>query len=90
MAMRFMEEGPARPGNGEVYESESDYIDNYTGERRWVSGFNVPCTIRPGRIGDRQFSTYHDIKRAEIEREKLIIELEAKNTELERFTYTFP
>jgi PAS domain S-box-containing protein len=40
---------------------------------------------------DRVMSIVRDIterKQAEVEREKLIAELEAKNTELERFTYT--
>ena len=43
--------------------------------------------VAPGKV----MATYQDIterKRAEAEREKLITELEAKNAELERFTYT--
>ena len=43
--------------------------------------------VAPGKV----VATYQDIserKRAEAEREKLIVELEAKNAELERFTYT--
>lgn len=90
IAMRFMEEDRRVLENGEVYESESDYIDKYTGERRWVSGFKRPLHNQAGQtiglIGS--FYDITDIKRAEIEREKLITELEAKNTELERFTYT--
>ena len=58
---------------------------------RWILVSSKPW-IKTGSSSAKQaFSTFTDItdrKRAEEEREKLIKELEVKNTELERFVYT--
>jgi PAS domain S-box-containing protein len=89
-AKRFMGEDRRVLEDGEVYESENMFIDSRTGKQRWVSGFKRPLRNQAGQIIGLIGSYYDitDIKQAEIERERLIAELEAKNAELERFTYT--
>lgn len=60
------------------------------GRRVWVAWANRTLFDKSGRIVG-VFSVGTDItarKQASVEREQLIIELEAKNAELERFTYT--
>lgn len=63
---------------------------NSTGREYWVETIKTPIRNARGEIigttGIAREIT--ERKRAEIEREKLITELEAKNAELERFTYT--
>jgi PAS domain S-box-containing protein len=89
-AKRFMEEDRHVLEDGEVYETENMFIDRNTGEQRWVSGSKRPLRNQAGQIIGLIGSFYDitDIKQAEFERERLIAELEAKNAELERFTYT--
>jgi len=89
-AARFMEEDRRVLEQGETLESETSYVDGLTGVRRWLSGSKRPLRNQAGQIIGLIGSFYDitRIKQGEIEREKLIAELEAKNAELERFTYT--
>lgn len=69
------------------YEEPQDTPD---GQHIWLQTSKVPLRDGNGNIYG-VLGTYQDIterKRAEEERERLISELEAKNAELERFTYT--
>lgn len=61
-----------------------------TGREYWVETIKTPIrNARGDIIGTTGIAReITERKRAEIEREKLIAELEAKNAELERFTYT--
>ena len=63
---------------------------NNTGREYWVETFKTPILNAHGEVvgttGIAREIT--ERKNAELEREKLITELEAKNAELERFTYT--
>ncbi len=68
---------------------EEPQVDS-TGREYWVETIKTPIRNSQGEIigttGIAREIT--ERKKADIEREKLIAELEAKNTELERFTYT--
>ncbi len=70
----------------QVEEIQSDH----EGREYWVETIKTPIRNSQGEIigttGIAREIT--ERKKAEIEREKLIAELETKNTELERFTYT--
>ncbi|MFN2284175.1 MAG: sensor histidine kinase, partial [Anaerolineae bacterium] len=89
-AAKFAEEDRHVLEDGEIFESESMFVDSHTGQQRWVSGSKRPLRNQAGQIIGLIGSFYDitHIKQAEFEREKLIAELEAKNAELERFTYT--
>ena len=70
--------------SGEVWQSEHVTL---AGQQISLAVVTDVFQVAPGKV----VATYQDIterKRAEAEREKLIAELEAKNAELERFTYT--
>ena len=74
-----------QPVIGEVRTLKKD------GELRWVRVYAHPVWERAGRRLAGIYGAVQDIterKQVEAEREKLICELEAKNTELEQFTYT--
>ena len=61
------------------------------GSVRWMRVYAHPVWDRSRQLLTGIYGAVQDIterKEAEVEREKLISELEAKNTELERFTYT--
>jgi len=70
----------------QVEELQSDY----SGREYWVEAIKTPIHNSLGEvigtIGIAREIT--ERKKADLEREKLIAELEAKNAELERFTYT--
>ncbi|HOT91861.1 MAG TPA: ATP-binding protein [Anaerolineae bacterium] len=88
-AARFAAEDRAVLEEGVVFESESTYVDT-SGQRHWLSGSKRPFRNEAGEIIGL-VGVFHDItplRQAEIEREALIADLEAKNAELERFTYT--
>ncbi len=89
-AARFAEEDRRVLEGGETFESESMFLDSRTGQQWWVSGSKRPLRNEAGQIIGLIGSFYDitRIKEGEIEREQLIAELEAKNAELERFTYT--
>ncbi len=80
--LRVMQSGRRR----QIEEIQHDS----TGREYWVETIKTPIRNARGEIigttGIAREIT--ERKRAEIEREKLITELEAKNAELERFTYT--
>ncbi|HSB01955.1 MAG TPA: PAS domain S-box protein [Anaerolineales bacterium] len=71
--------------------STGEYINyRYDGKECWIQWVAKCITDESGRVIELQ-SVGRDItqlKQAEAERERLIAELESKNTELERFTYT--
>lgn len=67
-----------------------EILQDYTGRRIWIETTKTPIRNSQGEVTGT-IGIARDIterKLAEIERERLITELEAKNTELERFTYT--
>jgi PAS domain S-box-containing protein len=68
-----------------------EYVNyRYDGEKRWIQWVVKCITDESGRAIELQ-AVGRDItqlKQAEAERERLIAELESKNAELERFTYT--
>ncbi|MCP5197461.1 MAG: PAS domain S-box protein [Gammaproteobacteria bacterium] len=79
-----------------ILKHPDDYANNVNQNRRkngecvWVAWTNRTILDKLGNISG-VFSVGTDItarKQVEAERERLIVELEAKNTELERFTYT--
>jgi PAS domain S-box-containing protein len=67
-----------------------EFQRDHTGREYWVETIKTPIRNAQGdvigTIGIAREIT--ERKKAELEREKLIAELEAKNAELERFTYT--
>jgi PAS domain S-box-containing protein len=67
-----------------------DTLIDHTGQEHWFDTIKTPIFNPRGEaigiIGIAREIT--ERKKAELEREKLIAELEAKNVELERFTYT--
>ncbi|HRF43855.1 MAG TPA: ABC transporter substrate binding protein [Candidatus Competibacteraceae bacterium] len=80
----------------DIIKHPGDYASNVNqnlrknGEQVWVAWSNRTILDKLGNISG-VFSVGTDItarKQAEAERERLIVELEAKNAELERFTYT--
>ncbi len=80
----------------DIIKHPDDYASNVNqnlrknGEQVWVAWSNRTILDKLGNISG-VFSVGTDItarKQAEAERERLIVELEAKNAELERFTYT--
>jgi len=80
----------------DIVKHPDDYANNVNqnwrknGERVWIAWTNRTILDKLGNISG-VFSVGTDItarKEAEAERERLIVELEAKNAELERFTYT--
>jgi PAS domain S-box-containing protein len=89
-AAKYAEEDRRVLEDGEIFETESMFVDKHTGQQQWVSGSKRPLRNEAGQIIGLIGSFYNitRIKQGEIEREKLIAELEAKNAELERFTYT--
>jgi PAS domain S-box-containing protein len=81
---------------GDIVAHPDDYANNVSqnlcknGERVWIAWTNRTIIDKSGNISG-VFSVGTDItarKQAAAERERLIVELEAKNAELERFTYT--
>ncbi|MDO9301337.1 MAG: PAS domain S-box protein, partial [Anaerolineales bacterium] len=75
--------------SGQRKHAEEPQIDS-SGRRYWVENTKTPILNVVGEVvgtvGIAREIT--ERKRAELERETLIIELEAKNAELERYTYT--
>jgi PAS domain S-box-containing protein len=75
--------------SGQRRQMEELQLDN-SGREYWVETIKTPIRNAQkeviGTTGIAREIT--ERKKAELEREKLITELEAKNTELERFTYT--
>lgn len=75
--------------SGQRRQLEETQIDS-TGRKYWVETIKTPIRNAQGEVmgttGIAREIT--ERKRAEMEREALITELEAKNAELERFTYT--
>jgi PAS domain S-box-containing protein len=73
-----------------VLNAENSFIDLETGQQRWTWMSRIPFRASDGRIlgivgMSRDITAY---KEALLEQERLIGELQAKNAELERFTYT--
>jgi PAS domain S-box-containing protein len=67
-----------------------EILQDHTGRQFWIETTKTPIRNSRGEVTGT-IGIARDIterKTAEIERERLIAELEAKNTELERFTYT--
>ncbi|MFZ6027146.1 MAG: PAS domain S-box protein [Chloroflexota bacterium] len=89
---RANEDTLARPDSPDtLWHKQCDYhIHTRFGELRWVMNSAIEIFdeqgLARGSIGILQDVT--ERKNVEAEREKLIEELEAKNAELERFTYT--
>ena len=75
--------------SGQRRQLEEPQVDS-TGREYWVETIKTPIRNMHGElIGTTGIAReITERKKAELEREKLITELEAKNTELERFTYT--
>jgi PAS domain S-box-containing protein len=77
--------------SGQLREWRSDMrILTRTGESRWISDASIAIAGEDGRA-DGAIGILQDItirKKTEVEHEKLIKELESRNAELERFTYT--
>ena len=75
--------------SGQRRQMEELQLDN-SGREYWVETIKTPIRNAQGEvIGTTGIAReITERKKAEFEREKLITELEAKNTELERFTYT--
>ncbi len=67
-----------------------EFQRDYNGREYWVETIKTPiCNAQGGIIGTIGIAReITERKKAEMERERLISELEAKNAELERFTYT--
>ncbi len=85
-AFRELHEGVFRGESGRL----TFEIVGRKGTRRWLENHAVPLDNADG-ITIAQLAVIRDItdsKRAEAERERTIDELQAKNTELEQFTYT--
>ncbi|HSD82309.1 MAG TPA: PAS domain S-box protein, partial [Anaerolineae bacterium] len=75
---------------GQPVLDREEIIDEVGGRQRWLLTSKLPLWDNAGQIVGI-VGIGHDIterKRAEAEREKLIADLETKNAELERFTYT--
>ena len=76
---------------GKIREWRSDMrILTRTGESRWLSDTSVEISDESGKAKGA-IGIFQDItkrKRIESERENLIVELETRNAELERFNYT--
>ncbi len=88
-AARFAAEDRMVLQEGTPFEQEVTYVDA-SGQRHWLTGSKRPFRNEAGDIIGL-VGVFHDItpiKQAEIEREALIADLEVKNAELERFTYT--
>jgi PAS domain S-box-containing protein len=84
-----------REGDKQVMETKQrlrteEKLNLGGGKTRWAETIKTPITNSSGEvIGTTGISReITERKKAELERETLIKELEAKNTELERFTYT--
>lgn len=77
--------------SGQLREWRSDMrILTRTGESRWISDTSVEIAGEDGKA-DGAIGILQDItirKKTEVEHERLIKELESRNAELERFTYT--
>lgn len=89
LAARYTAEDQPVLDEGRMFESEGSFVDPL-GQRHWVLGSKRPFRDHTGEIAGL-VGIYHDItqlKQAAAEREALIADLEAKNAELERFTYT--
>ena len=89
VAAKFTAEDQPVLREGTIFESEGTFVDK-AGQLHWVLGSKRPFRNQAGEILGL-VGVFHDIthlKQAEVEREILIADLEAKNAELERFTYT--
>ena len=86
----FFEEEQQLIATGNSLLDRVEYNPTPEGEPRWLSASKAPMRDREGNIiglvGISRDIT--ERKLAEIEREKLIKDLESRNTELEQFTYT--
>ncbi len=90
LAREFMAEEKQIIETGQSVLNRIEFNPTNDGSPRWLSATKVPVKDSSGRvIGTIGLSRdVTERKRAELEREKLITELETKNAELERFTYT--
>ncbi len=89
LAAKYTAEEQPVLAEGRTFESEGSFVDPL-GQLHWVFGSKRPFRNHAGEIAGL-VGIYHDItqlKQAAAEREALIADLEAKNAELERFTYT--
>lgn len=76
--------------SGEAKVNYEEPQTNPDGQKSWLQTSKIPLRSTDGRIFG-VLGTYADItprKRAEEEREALLADVESKNAELERFTYT--
>jgi PAS domain S-box-containing protein len=75
---------------GETLQNVEVVIELPDGERRWILNNAAPVRDATGEIvaGVNVFTDITELKQTAADREKLILELEDKNAELERFTYT--
>lgn len=90
LSQDFLEEEQLMFKTGAAILDRVEYNPTPEGEPRWLSASKAPLRNREGNIiglvGISRDIT--ERKLAEIEREKLIKDLESRNAELERFTYT--
>lgn len=90
MAQPFYDEEQKLFATGKAILDKLEYNPSLLGMPRWFSASKAPIRDAHGQITGLIGIT-RDIterKLAEVEREKLIKDLEARNTELEQFTYT--
>lgn len=90
LTQEFFEEEQQLFATGEAILDRVEYNPTPQGEPRWLSASKAPFRDGQGHIVGL-VGISRDIterKLAEIEREKLIQDLESRNAELERFTYT--
>ncbi len=78
---------------GNVMEGRGGYLNTYkvrskSGKEYWVEGLGTDIIYEGKQVCLVSLRDITERKLAEEERERLTKELEAKNTELERFTYT--
>lgn len=75
-------------GNPETVPQSDFRILTSSGDVKWVSMHSDSADLTGGPVSISSFVDITERKQAEAEREAIIVELEAKNTELERFVYT--
>jgi len=90
LAQTFYDDEQKLFATGEPIRDRLEYNPTSLGAPRWFSASKAPIKDANGQITGLVGITRNITERklAEIEREKLIKDLEARNTELEQFTYT--